>query len=102
MGREPVHAGRGWNWDGTHAGTTTRPDGTSGKMHRMPPNNTSTPSYSPLRFQATRWSIYAVLVVAYMSVYFHRMAPGVVSSELMVAFGTTGAALGSLAAMYYY
>jgi sugar phosphate permease len=71
-------------------------------MHRMLRNNTSTPSYSPLRFQATRWSIYAVLVVAYMSVYFHRMAPAVVSSELMVAFGTTGAALGSLAAMYYY
>ncbi len=63
---------------------------------------TAVSSYSPARFEVARWSIYAVLVVAYMSVYFHRMAPGVVSSELMVAFSTTGAALGSLAAMYYY
>ncbi|QFY91156.1 MFS transporter [Magnetovirga frankeli] len=37
-----------------------------------------------------------------MSVYFHRMAPAVVSGELMLAFSTTGATLGSLAAVYYY
>lgn len=54
------------------------------------------------RFQRWRWSIYAILVVAYMTVYFHRMAPGVVAGELMGAFQTSGAALGSLAAMYYY
>ncbi|HSQ08925.1 MAG TPA: MFS transporter, partial [Chromatiaceae bacterium] len=33
---------------------------------------------------------------------FHRMAPGVVASDLMAAFHASGAALGSLAAMYYY
>lgn len=54
------------------------------------------------RFGRWRWSIYAILVVAYMTVYFHRMAPGVVAGELMAAFQTSGAALGSLAAMYYY
>ena len=54
------------------------------------------------RFQRLRWSIYAILVVAYMMVYFHRMAPGVVAADLMAAFNTSGAALGSLAAMYYY
>ena len=54
------------------------------------------------RFARWRWSIYAILVVAYMTVYFHRMAPGVVAGELMAAFQTSGAALGSLAAMYYY
>lgn len=54
------------------------------------------------RFQRVRWTIYALLVLAYMTVYFHRMAPGVVAAELMQAFGTSGAALGSLAAMYYY
>ncbi len=58
--------------------------------------------YNRQHFQRMRWSIYAVLVLAYMSVYFHRMAPGVVSAELMATFQTTGAALGSLAAMYYY
>jgi sugar phosphate permease len=51
------------------------------------------------RFQRTRWSIFTLLVMAYMMVYFHRMAPGVVASDLMQAFQTTGAQLGSLAAM---
>lgn len=54
------------------------------------------------RFRRLRWSIYAILVFAYMTVFFHRMAPGVVSADLMAAFHTSGAALGSLAAMYYY
>jgi len=53
-------------------------------------------------FLRVRWSIYLILAVAYVLVFFHRMAPAVVSSDLMSAFGTTGAALGSLAAMYYY
>ncbi|NWG87842.1 MAG: MFS transporter [Hydrogenophilaceae bacterium] len=54
------------------------------------------------RFQRVRWTVYALLVVSYMLVYFHRMAPGVVAADLMQAFHTTGAQLGSLAAMYYY
>lgn len=54
------------------------------------------------RFQRTRIIIYSVLVLSYMSVYFHRMAPGVVSAELMASFQTSATALGSLAAMYYY
>ncbi len=54
------------------------------------------------RFQRLRWGIYAILILAYITVYFHRMAPGVVSGDLMAAFQTSGAALGSLAAMYYY
>ena len=54
------------------------------------------------RFQKTRIIIYSILVLSYMSVYFHRMAPGVVSAELMESFQTSATALGSLAAMYYY
>jgi sugar phosphate permease len=54
------------------------------------------------RFLRLRWSGYAVLILAYMTVYFHRMAPGVVAGDLMQAFHASGAALGSLAAMYYY
>lgn len=59
-------------------------------------------TFDARRFQQVRWATYALLVLAYMSVFFHRMAPAVVSGELMTAFQTTGAALGSLAAMYYY
>jgi uncharacterized membrane protein len=37
-----------------------------------------------------------------MLAFFHRMAPAVISADLMQAFATSGAALGSLAAMYFY
>ena len=59
-------------------------------------------SHNHTRFLQIRWAIYIILVLSYMSVFFHRMAPGVVSADLMLAFNTSGAALGSLAAMYYY
>lgn len=54
------------------------------------------------RFNRVRWTIYAILVISYMMAFFHRMAPGVVAADLMQAFQASGAALGSLAAMYYY
>lgn len=54
------------------------------------------------RFLYVRWTTYGLLVVSYMLVFFHRMAPGAVAAELMQTFQTTGVALGSLAATYYY
>ncbi len=59
-------------------------------------------SFDPAHFVRVRWLIYAILAAAYILVFFHRIAPAVVSADLMQAFGATGAALGSLAAMYYY
>ena len=56
----------------------------------------------PQRFERIRWTIYAVLIVAYMLAFFHRFAPAMVAAELTQAFGITAAALGSLAAMYFY
>lgn len=53
------------------------------------------------RFLAVRWFIYGILVFTYMAVFFHRMAPGVLAGELMASFNITGAALGSLAAVYF-
>jgi sugar phosphate permease len=61
-----------------------------------------TKPYNQQHFQRVRWSIYTILVVSYISVFFHRMAPAVVSADLMASFNTSAAALGSLAAMYYY
>jgi sugar phosphate permease len=58
--------------------------------------------YDPARFERARWTIYAVLVAAYMLAFFHRFAPAMVAAELSQAFGITAAALGSLAAMYFY
>jgi sugar phosphate permease len=58
--------------------------------------------YDPVRFERLRWIIYGVLVAAYMLAFFHRFAPAMVSAELAQAFGISAAALGSLAAMYFY
>lgn len=58
--------------------------------------------FDTAHFQRVRWLIYGILVSSFMLVFFHRMVPAVVSAELMTAFNTTGATLGSLAAMYYY
>ena len=55
-----------------------------------------------VRFVRTRQTVFWLLIGSYIMVYFHRMAPGVVSADLMRAFNTTGVALGSLAATYYY
>jgi len=56
----------------------------------------------PPGFQRVRWLIFSLLAVSYMLVFFHRMVPAAVASDLMAAFSTSAAALGSLAAMYYY
>lgn len=61
-----------------------------------------TGGYDPARFERVRWTIYGVLIAAYMLAFFHRFAPAMVASELAQSFGITAAALGSLAAMYFY
>lgn len=68
----------------------------------MPTQTRTVVDYDTSRFQLARWSIFAILVIAYTLGFFHRMAPAVVAGDLMRSFGTTGAALGSLAAMYFY
>jgi len=59
-------------------------------------------SHDPVRFERIRWTIYSVLIAAYMLAFFHRFAPAMVAAELSESFGITAAALGSLAAMYFY
>jgi sugar phosphate permease len=54
-----------------------------------------------VRFELARWAIFTILILTYILVYFHRMAPGVVSEYLMADFGISGARLGSLAAIYF-
>jgi sugar phosphate permease len=55
-----------------------------------------------MKFKTARWSIFCVLILTYILVYFHRMAPGVVSEYLMAEFQTTGARLGLLSAIYFF
>lgn len=49
-----------------------------------------------------RWLVWGVMCLAYVIVFFHRIAPGVVADNLMAEFGVTGAALGNLGAVYFY
>lgn len=53
-------------------------------------------------YSFARWSIFSILIMTYILVYFHRMAPGVVSEYLMRAFQTSGAQLGTLSALYFF
>ena len=55
-----------------------------------------------VHFGIARWSIFAILILTYILVYFHRMAPGVVSEFLMADFHTTGTRLGTLSAIYFF
>ncbi len=61
----------------------------------------SMPQSTRFRFEFTRWSIFSILSLIYILVFFHRMAPGVLAGELMDSFRITGAAMGSLAAAYF-
>ena len=47
-----------------------------------------------------RWFIWAILALAYIVVFFHRVAVGVVKTELITAFSISGVEFGNLGAMY--
>lgn len=54
------------------------------------------------RLMTYRWIVWGVLALAYIIVFFHRLAVGVVRDELMGAFNITGATFGNLGSMYFY
>jgi len=49
-----------------------------------------------------RWLVWGTMILAYMVVFFHRLAAGVVREDLVGAFDLSAAAFGSLASMYFY
>ncbi len=49
-----------------------------------------------------RWLVWGAVCLAYIIVFFHRIAVGVVADNLMAEFGVTGAALGNLGAIFFY
>ncbi len=56
----------------------------------------------PARYARLRWTGFTLLAGAFVLGFFHRIAPGVVAPQLMASFDISAAALGTLAAMYYY
>lgn len=49
-----------------------------------------------------RWTAFSVVALAYILSFFHRFAPATIASDLQQAFHASGAALGGLAATYFY
>jgi len=49
-----------------------------------------------------RWLIFAILALAYVLVYFHRLSLSVVAKDLIEDFQTTAGMLGLLGSVYFY
>jgi predicted MFS family arabinose efflux permease len=49
-----------------------------------------------------RWAVFTLGVAAFWLSFFHRIAPAALAGELTRTFEVTGAALGALAATYFY
>jgi sugar phosphate permease len=49
-----------------------------------------------------RWTAFVIVGLAYMLSFFHRFAPAAISADLQQTFHASGAALGGLAATYFY
>ncbi len=54
------------------------------------------------KLMSYRWVVWGVLALAYIIVFFHRLAVGVVKDELVNAFNITGTTFGNLGSMYFY
>ncbi len=54
------------------------------------------------RVRRLRWTAFALVTVSYMLAFFHRVAPAAIASDLQQAFSASAAALGGLAATYFY
>ncbi|OPJ54703.1 MFS transporter [Alkalithermobacter paradoxus] len=49
-----------------------------------------------------RWIVWGILALAYVIVFFHRLAVGVVRGQLETTFNISSATIGNLASMYFY
>lgn len=68
-------------------------------MSRVPGSGISSPALPPPSLSWTVWGLGAAL---YLIGFYQRVAPAVMTRELMMDFGLTAAALGNLSAFYFY
>lgn len=66
---------------------------------QQPPAPTPAAPYPPLRLA---WLIWSLGSLFYVIGFFHRLAPAVMTQELMRDFDISAAALGNLSAFYFY
>jgi sugar phosphate permease len=60
------------------------------------------PAREDARLRRLRWTAFTLVVLGLVLSFFHRLAPAVIAGELQQAFHVGGAALGALAATYFY
>lgn len=65
----------------------------------MPPAMPANANFPPLRLAWTVWGLGALL---YLIGFYQRVAPAVITGELMSEFALNAAALGQLSALYFY
>ncbi|MBI5331551.1 MAG: MFS transporter [Betaproteobacteria bacterium] len=58
--------------------------------------------YDQRRLTRLRWTAFIVVGLAYILAFFHRFAPAAIAGDLQAAFHIQSAALGGLAATYFY
>ena len=70
----------------------------------MPPASTDSGAtrHVESRLRRLRWTAFALVAASYMLAFFHRVAPAAIASDLQQAFDASAAALGGLAATYFY
>ncbi len=49
-----------------------------------------------------RWVVFICICLVYFFVYFHRVSPSVIVSDLITAFDTNATALGFMSSLYFY
>lgn len=54
------------------------------------------------RLRRLRWTTFVIVAASYMLAFFHRVAPAAIAADLQQAFNASAAALGGLAATYFY
>jgi len=57
---------------------------------------------APKQVSSYRWLVWGIMAVAYLVVFFHRMAAGVVKDDLVAAFNISSATFANLGAAYFY
>ncbi|BBO73623.1 MFS transporter [Desulfosarcina widdelii] len=59
-------------------------------------------SSKKIRRPGYRWTVFVILSLQYLLVYFHRVSPALMTRELVAAFSISGASLGLLSSSYFY
>ena len=73
-------------------------------LHSMSPASRIDPQHAhiAIRLRRLRWTMFALVVAAYVLSFFHRMAPATIAADLRQAFNISATELGGLAATYFY